>query len=179
MTLGTNSTEFPPVEWCRWSSRLQCRGLAHRQDCVPSNMCWWGRKQTVCYMDAFGVLPFLPLFSEACRTDRLYLSLLIPPKYFLNEPLFFNHHGQGIIQFHLKKLLLARDESLPDKDRDINDCLLRFCFSWDNNLGAVKQLVLTPMGHESPKELSEMEWPLYSRARIRVWLTVMFRISSS
>ena len=41
----------------------------------------------VCYVDAFGILPFLPLFSEACRTERLYLSFLIPPKYFPNEPL--------------------------------------------------------------------------------------------
>ena len=108
---------------------------AVRKSCPQTGLCTLKPVLTgqeanlVCYMDAFGVLPFLPLFPEACRMDRLYLSLLIPPKYFLNEPLFFNHRGQGIIQFHLKKLLLARDESLPDKDRDINDCLLRFCFS--------------------------------------------------
>ena len=62
-------------------------GPAHRQGCAPHTCATGQEANLVCYVDAFGILPFLPLFSEACRTERLYLSFLIPPKYFPNEPL--------------------------------------------------------------------------------------------
>lgn len=85
---GNRQRRIPSMERRRRSPLLSAR-----RPCPQTGLCALTHALTgqeaiwVCYVDAFGVLPILPLFSEACRTERLYLSFIIPPKYFPNEPL--------------------------------------------------------------------------------------------
>ena len=88
----------------------------------------WVGSHLVCYVDTFGAFPFLPLFSVASEPTGYTSALQFPPEHFLNEPLLsLVTIARGLSSFILRSYFLPRDEILPDKDKDINGCLLRFC----------------------------------------------------
>lgn len=143
VTLGINSAESPPVERGWWSSLLHCTEVLSTDRTVYPHTCaaWAGSKLSL-LCGCFWCPPLSAFVSRSLQNREAISQLFNSPQIFPKWAIVIsNHHGQGIIQFHLKRLLLARDEILPDKDRDINDRLCRSCFSWGNNLGAVKQLV--------------------------------------